>query len=146
MAGTVTVAGKKIKELDLADVLNDADDVVIEDSTPKTKRVTLEKLYAWMLEKVKVDMEPMIPNIQKGYVKINTVHNSNGSVTVTFSEKFLKTPHVVISMDTSNETTRNVFVYTKSITESGITIGWNNTNTESSGVDFAPTIYWIAIE
>ena len=146
MAGTVTVAGKKIKELDLADVLNDADEVVIEDSTPKTKRTTLQKLYEWMLEKVKVDVEPMIPNIQKGSVQINTTHNSNGRVTVSFPEKFSKAPHVVISMNTSNETTRNVFVYTKSITESGVTIGWNNTNTESSGVDFAPTIYWIAIE
>ena len=146
MAETVAVAGKKIKELDLADALNDADDVVIEDSTPKTKRTTLQKLYAWMLEKFKVDVKPMIPNIQKGYVKINTTHGSNGNVTVTFPEKFSKAPHVVISMNTSNETTRNVFVYTKSITESGVTIGWNNTNTESSGVDFAPTVYWIAIE
>ena len=146
MAGTVTVSGKKIKELDLADVLNDADEVVVEDSTPKTKRTTLQKLYAWMLEKFKVDVKPMIPNIQKGSVQINTTHDSNGRVAVSFPEKFSKAPHVVISMNTSNETTRNVFVYTKSITESGFTIGWNNTNTESSGVDFAPTIYWIAIE
>lgn len=44
MEGTVTVAGKKIKELDLADVLNDADDVVIEDSTPKTKKSDIGKI------------------------------------------------------------------------------------------------------
>lgn len=141
-----TVAGKKIKDLSLADTLSDTDELVVEDATPKTKRTTLQKLYAWMLGKFKVDVKPMIPNIQKGSVQINTTHNSNGSVTVSFPEKFSKAPHVVISMNTSNETTRNVFVYTKSITESGITIGWNNTNTESSGVDFAPTIYWIAIE
>ena len=141
-----TVAGKKIKDLSLADTLSDTDELVVEDATPKTKRTTLQKLYAWMLGKFKVDVKPMIPNIQKGYVKINTTHGSNGNVTVTFPEKFSKAPHVVISMNTTNGTTRNVFVYTKSISESGITIGWYNTNTESEGVDFAPTIYWIAIE
>ena len=59
MAETVTVSGKKIKELDLADTLNKTDELVIEDTTPNTKRTTLQKLYTWIVKQVMLAVYPV---------------------------------------------------------------------------------------
>ena len=58
-------AGKKIKDLSAADTLNDTDELVIEDETPKTKRTTLKKLYDWFESKVLVAVKTITDAMQK---------------------------------------------------------------------------------
>lgn len=42
---TITVAGKKIKDLAETTALNDTDDIIVENATPKTQRVKWSTIY-----------------------------------------------------------------------------------------------------
>lgn len=59
MAETVTVAGKKIKQLEMAEELHETDELVIEDESPKTNRTTLQKLYTWIVKQVMLAVYPV---------------------------------------------------------------------------------------
>lgn len=76
-------AGKKIKDLSVADTLNDTDELVIEDKTPKTKRTTLKKLYDWfevkVLSAVKTTTDAMQKTIDSMQKTVNTIQSKIGS-------------------------------------------------------------------
>lgn len=54
-----TVAGKKIKQLEMAEELYETDELVIEDEKPKTKRTTLQKLYTWIVKQAMLAVYPV---------------------------------------------------------------------------------------
>lgn len=76
-------AGKKIKELSVADTLNETDELIVEDATPKTKRTTLQKLYAWVekqvLEAVKLITDELQKSIESAQKTISDIQKKVGT-------------------------------------------------------------------
>lgn len=70
-------SGKKIKDLSVADALNETDELIIEDATPNTKRTTLQKLYAWIENKVLAAVKTTTDAIQEA---INSIQKTIGDI------------------------------------------------------------------
>lgn len=93
-----TLTNKKIKDLTLTSILNDTDDLIIEDSTPKTKRVRVStlrnKLTSWTYSVLKTSSKTLTgainelkTNFDDRFLIYDTTSKGTGSDFLNFENK-----------------------------------------------------------